>query len=57
MGVLVWWLIPLGSTLLALMWVSWRLRPRRPADAARGMAELARFRSAMNRQLTRRTDT
>ena len=57
MSVLVWWLIPVGSTLLAVAWVSWRLRPRRPADAARGMADLARFRSAMNRQISRRSDS
>jgi hypothetical protein len=54
MGVLAWWLIPAGATLLAILWVVWRARPRRPVDGTRGMAELDRFRSAMSRQIDRK---
>lgn len=51
---LLWWLIPAGSTLLAILWVAWRARPRRPVEAARAMDDLHRFRDAMSRQIGRR---
>ena len=32
MSALLWWLIPLGATLIALAWAAARSRPRRAAD-------------------------
>ena len=49
MSALAWWLIPLGATLIALAWVGWRNRTRPPADAHHAMADMARFREAMER--------
>lgn len=51
MSVLLWWLIPVIATLIALAWVALRNRPSRPADAAQGMAEMERFREAMAKPL------
>jgi hypothetical protein len=50
-SVLLWWLIPVIATLIALAWVALRNRPSRPADAAQGMAEMERFREAMAKPL------
>ncbi len=49
MSALAWWLIPLGATFGALMWVGWRSRTRPPADVHHAMAERERFREAMER--------
>lgn len=54
LGVLVWWAIPAGATLIAIVAVSFRARPKRPKDGTRAMADLHQFRSAMNRPLDRR---
>ena len=54
LGVLVWWAIPAGATLVAIIAVSLRARPKRPKDGTRAMADLHQFRSAMNRPLDRR---
>lgn len=51
--ILAWLLVPLGVTLIALLVVAWRSRPRSPADAHDGMAELVRFREAMAKPLPR----
>ena len=51
MSVLLWWLIPVVATLIALAWVALRNRPSRPADAAQGMADMERFREAMAKPL------
>jgi hypothetical protein len=53
MEILGWLLIPLAATILGLLWVSWRSRERKPADAERGMEGMARFRQAMERPLPR----
>ncbi len=49
--ILAWLLVPLGVTVLALLWFGWRARPKGPADAHDGVADMARFREAMARPL------
>ena len=49
MGPLVWLLIPLVATLLAVVWVTWVNRPRRPADAHETLAAHQRFTAALER--------
>lgn len=51
MSVLLWWLIPIGITVLAVVWAMLRARPEKPVEAHDGMANLARFRDAMERPL------
>lgn len=51
MSALLWWLIPLGATLLALAWAASRSRPRRVADTHETVGDMARFRAAMRRPL------
>ena len=51
MSVLLWWLVPVAATLLALAWVGLRSRPSKPVDAQQGMADLERFRQAMSKPL------
>lgn len=51
MEVLRWLLIPLAATLLGILWVTWRSRDRKPADAQQGMEDMARFRQAMEKPL------
>lgn len=51
MSTLAWWLIPLGATLLALVWAAARSRPRRTVDPHASIADMARFRAAMRRPL------
>ncbi|MGI9196502.1 MAG: hypothetical protein ACR2KE_03470 [Candidatus Nanopelagicales bacterium] len=51
MSALLWWLIPVGATLLALAWAALRSRPRRPADTHASLGDMARFRAAMRRPL------
>ncbi len=51
MSAMLWWLIPLGATLLALAWAAARSRPRRAADAHETVGDMARFRAAMRRPL------
>jgi hypothetical protein len=50
-SVLLWWLIPLAATMLALLFVGLRSRPSKPVDAEQGMADLERFRQAMSRPM------
>jgi hypothetical protein len=51
MEILGWLLIPLAATVLALLWISWRNRDRKPVDAEQGMEDMARFRAAMAKPL------
>lgn len=51
MSALMWWLIPIGATLLALMWAAWRSRPARQVDMHTSMHEQARFKAAMRRPM------
>ena len=49
MGPLVWLLIPVGATVLAVAWVMWVNRTRRPADAHDTLAAHQRFTEALER--------
>lgn len=51
MSALLWWLIPLGATLLALMWAAWRSRPQRAVDMHTSIGNQARFNAAMRRSV------
>ena len=51
MSTLLWWLIPIGATCLAILGVMLWARPRPPMDGHDGMAMLRRFQSAMERPL------
>ncbi|MCZ3385911.1 MAG: hypothetical protein LH630_02855 [Actinomycetia bacterium] len=45
---MAWWLIPIVATLLAVVWVSWRARPRRPVDPHQSLAAHRRFTEALS---------
>jgi hypothetical protein len=48
---LAWWLIPIGATVLAVLFVLYRSRPEKPQEATDGMASLERMKQAMERPL------
>lgn len=47
MQAMAWWLIPIVATLLAVAWVTWTARPRRPADPHETLAAHKRFTEAL----------
>lgn len=49
MAAVAWWLIPIIATLLAIVWVTWINRPRKPADPHDTLAEHRRFKDALER--------
>jgi len=51
MSALMWWLIPIGATLLAVGFVVLRSRPIRPMQAEEGMDRLQRMQEAMERPM------
>lgn len=51
MSALLWWLIPIGATVLAVAWAMYRARPERPTEAIEGMEHLRRMQLAMERPL------
>lgn len=51
MSALLWWLIPLVATLIALAWAAARSRPRRAADTHETVGDMARFRAAMRKPM------
>ena len=51
MQALAWWLIPIGATVLAVLFVMMRSRPGKPATAEDGMTSLRRMQEAMERPL------
>jgi len=48
---LLWWLIPVGATVLAVAWAMYRARPERPTEAIEGMEHLRRMQMAIQRPL------
>jgi len=46
---MVWWLIPVIATVVAVAWVTWVNRPRPPADTHDSLREHERFKQAMER--------
>ncbi|MEK9811263.1 MAG: hypothetical protein VW362_12495 [Candidatus Nanopelagicales bacterium] len=53
MSALLWWLIPLVATLLALAWAASRNRPRRSVGTHESLGDMARFRAAMRSAVAR----
>lgn len=51
MSALAWWLIPIGATVLAVLFVMLRGRPSKPSTAEDGMTSLRRMQEAMERPL------
>ena len=51
MGALLWWLIPIGTTALAILYVVYRSRPAKPIDPRDSMENLRRLQDAMERPL------
>jgi hypothetical protein len=45
---IAWWAIPIGATLVAIVWVSLVSRPKPRADPHDSVAEYARFRAALD---------
>ncbi len=48
---LIWWLIPISATVIAVLWVTFRSRPEKPTEAVKGMANLRRLADAMERPM------
>ena len=51
MATLMWWLIPIGATVLAVGFVMLRGRPTKPTAARDSMENLQRMQQAMERPL------
>ena len=51
MSALAWWLIPIGATVLADLFVMLRSRPSKPTSAEDAMTSLRRMQEAMERPL------
>lgn len=51
MSALAWWLIPLGATVLAVLFVMLRSRPAKPTTAEDSMQRLRRMQEAMERPM------
>lgn len=51
MSALAWWLIPLGATILAVLFVMLRSRPAKPTTAEDSMERLRRMQEAMERPM------
>lgn len=51
MQALLWWLIPLGATVLAVLFVMLRSRPVKPSTTEDSMERLRRMQEAMERPL------
>ena len=48
---LAWWLIPIGATVLAVLFVMLRSRPAKPTTAEDAMERLRRMQEAMDRPM------
>lgn len=51
MATLMWWLIPIGATVLAVLFVMLRGRPTKPTTARDSMENMQRMQRAMERPL------
>ena len=51
MSALAWWLIPVGATVLAVLFVMLRSRPSKPTTTADSMQRLKLMQEAMDRPL------
>ena len=48
MEAIAWWAIPIGATLVAVVWVSLVSRPKPPADPHDSVEDYERFRAALD---------
>ena len=48
MAAIAWWAIPIGATLIAVLWTSWLSRPRGPEDVHDTVKNYERFRAALS---------
>lgn len=55
MGVLVWWVLPVLTAVLAIGWASWVRRTPRDAGDEETVEAYARFLAALNRSSTGKT--
>jgi hypothetical protein len=53
-GVLVWWVLPVVTTVLAIAWATWVRRPARKPGDEETVEAYARFRAALARSSTTR---
>ena len=51
MSALAWWLIPIGATVLAILFVIVRNRPSRPLRTSEGLSSMREMRRAMEKPL------
>lgn len=51
MAAIAWWGIPIGATLVAVLWTAWAGRPRRPEDVHDTVEHYQRFREAISADL------
>ena len=51
MSVLLWWAIPIGSTLATILWFAFRNRAVTPEQQRQGIAEMEAMRSALAKPL------
>lgn len=49
MSAIAWWGIPVGATLLAILWVSWASRPKPRIGVHESLQQHERFRRALER--------
>ena len=55
MSALAWWLIPIGATVLAVLFVMLRSRPAKPTTTEDSMERLRRMQEAMERPMPSNT--
>ena len=48
MAAIAWWAIPIGATLIAVLWTSWLSRPRGPEDVHDTVKSYERFKAALS---------
>jgi hypothetical protein len=51
MSAIVWWLLPVAATLVAVVWAARASRPKPPVDAQTSIASYQRFQRAMQTPL------
>ena len=47
MQALIWWTVPIGATVLAILVISFISRPKKPADPKDSVADYQRFSDAL----------
>ena len=52
MAAIAWWGIPIGATLVAVLYTAWAGRPRRPEDVHDTVEHYQRFKAAISADVT-----